>query len=86
MNKKTKQTIKYLKFCKSVFLGDGSLKHYQNLGMTEVEDLLDGIYHDGKKCYVSYLFSQLTKKDKKEISGKLDFYVDFEGLYAIYYI
>lgn len=53
---------------------------------SEVYDYLDGIEMNEIKCFASHLFKLLSESDKKEILKRIDFDVNFEKLYAIYYI
>ena len=78
------ETIEQLKHWKTAFLQSDDWSFEHEHGITELTDYLEGIYHDGHKCYASYLFNQLSDKDKSEISNALDFYVDFDGMYCIY--
>jgi hypothetical protein len=84
--KKVKEVAEYLKWCKEVYLGDGNREELKEMGVTEKEDLLSGIYQEGRNCYVSYLFDQLNSEEKKAVQSKLDFEVDFEALSAVYQI
>ena len=80
---KIETTIDYLNHCKNVFM-DADFSFQRSLGVEEVEDLLSGISHAGKSCYVSWLFNRLTYDDRCQVQARLDFRVDFERLAAYY--
>lgn len=86
MTKLAKETVNYLNHCKDAFLGDVHLEEFKSQGRVEVEDLLDGIFHKDQRCYVSYLFKQLSNADKTHIKRALDFHIDFDNLTAYYTI
>lgn len=80
MTKLIKEVVGQLKDWKEAFLEsvDSDISH-------GVEDLLDNIQVGKHKCYASYLFNQLTDKDKSIVMDAIDFDVNFEELYTVYY-
>ena len=81
MNSKIiKEVVDQLKDWKEAFLEsvDSDISH-------GVEDSLYNIQVGKHKCYATYLFNQLTDKDKSIVKDAIDFDVNFEGLYAVYY-
>ena len=84
MKNKVEKTIEYLNHWKESFLSSTDWTFEKNLGMTKIRDELSGISEDGKNCYASYLFSQLSKEDRELILSKIDFIVNFDELYAVY--
>jgi hypothetical protein len=84
MNDKVKTTIDYLNTWKDAFLNGTDWTFERNLGIFEIRDELSGISVNGQECFASYLFSQLSEKEKEYVSRNLDFYINFEELYAVY--
>jgi hypothetical protein len=84
MNDKQREVIDYLNHCRDSFLNGSDWSWEKSLGVTEITDYLENISYQGKDCYVSFLFSQLTDKDKEIIDRNIDFYVNYEKLFAIY--
>ena len=84
MNDKVKITLDYLNHWKNAFMSGSDWSYERNLGMTEITDELSGINENGSRCFASDLFSKLTDEDKADVLNNIDFYVNFDELYAIY--
>ena len=78
------ETIDYLTTWREAFMQGTDWAFERKLGITEIRDELSGIEVDGIQCYASYLFNQLTLKDKQVVTAALYWYVDFDGLYCTY--
>lgn len=76
--------IDQLNSWRDCFLDGSNWSFEKSLGIVEVTDYLENIDKDEHRCYASFLFKQLSDCDKEYILRKLDFYVDFDGLYSIY--
>lgn len=80
MKKIVRQTIDQLNDWKDSFFGDDLVPYSDR----EYEDLLENISYDGHECYASFLFSQLTEADRKEVLRNIDFEVDFDRIVSYY--
>jgi hypothetical protein len=84
MNDKVKNTIDQLNTWKDAFMNGTDWSFERKLGITEIRDELENISGGDVKCVASKLFSELTENEKKQVMDKIDFYVNFDELYATY--
>lgn len=94
MKRKIKDVIDQLRSFKTAFLLSDKKEseyHFNIVGDAGVEDLLNGIYSEKPKtkCLATYIFDQLTDKEKKEVttimSDKYNTDLDIENLVMVYY-
>lgn len=85
MNKELcKIVIEQLDCWRNCFLDGTDWSFEKSLGITEITDQLENISSNGHDCYASFLFNQLSENDKEYIEKELEFYVNFDELYAVY--
>lgn len=90
MKKPTKlQTLvlETLESWKEAFLQDSYKQELLSMGVTTTRDYLENISYDGYSCYASFLFNDLTPKDKQYIVSNLPdgiSFIDFDELWVEY--
>jgi hypothetical protein len=87
MNRKVKKVLTTLVDLKDQFFSGSDWSWEKSIGVTEVNDYLDGITVGNDDNYIENMFSKLNDDEKHYIFHNLPngiIWLDFDNLYATY--